>query len=313
MNLRQLETFVKIVEHRSFTKAAEELFLTQPTVSKQVVDLERSFGVKLIDRSKRSVSVTQAGELLLKYARDFLVLQAQAVDAMAAFKGLKQGAIRLGASTIPGVYILPSILTAFRQRYEGIALSLVISDTKEIISMVDAGALDMGFVGAKEEGRKVVYRRFLDDLIVLVGAADGPSVIGLDDLGNHPLVIREAGSGTRRCFEATLRRKGLVAADLRVAAEFGDTEAVKAGVKHGLGLGYLSYRAIREELAVGSLRVVDLKGLPGVRRSFYIVTRKGRSLSPQAEALSHLIDEWRKRDEVQMDNVLGGSAALRCQ
>jgi len=126
MDLRHLETFVKIAELSSFTKAAEELYITQPTVSKQIVDLEAYFGVRLIDRTKRQVILTRAGEILLKYGKDFMALRKETIDAIDAFKGLKKGLVIVGASNIPGVYILPQVLKAFRENYSGIRIKLII-------------------------------------------------------------------------------------------------------------------------------------------------------------------------------------------
>ncbi len=300
MNLRHLETFVKIVELKSFTKAGEGLHLTQPTVSKQMVDLERFFDVRFIDRTKRGLALTKAGEILLKYARDFLALQEETIAAVAAFKGLKKGSVRIGASNIPGVYVLPPVLKRFRELYEGIQISLVISDTKDITDKVEEGHLDIGFVGAKDETRKLDYQSFLDDLIVLVGPPKYPDVIKAEDIKQHPFLVREFGSGTRRCFDAALKKRGITPADLQVVAEFGDTQAIKEAVKEGMGIAYLSRRAITEELESGALKVLQVEGMPGVKRSFYTALKKGRSQSPHIGALLKTISEWRKNDKIRM-------------
>jgi DNA-binding transcriptional LysR family regulator len=299
MNLRHLETFVKIVELKSFTKAGEALHITQPTVSKQMVDLERFFDVRFIDRTKRGLALTKAGELLLRYARDFLALQEETVAAIAAFKGLKRGAIRIGASSIPGVYVMPPVLKRFRELYEGIQISLVISDTKDITDKVERGELDIGIVGAKEEARKLVYQSFLDDLIVLVAPPTYPDLIKTEDIKQQPLLVREVGSGTRRCFDAALKKRGIAPADLRVVAEFGDTQAIKQAVKEGMGVAYLSRRAITEELECRTVKILKVEGMPGVKRSFYTALKKGRSQSPHIEALLKTIIEWRKNDKIR--------------
>jgi DNA-binding transcriptional LysR family regulator len=296
VNIHHLESFVKIVELRSFTKAAEELYLTQPTVSKQVVDLERSFQVKLIDRTKRSVVPTAAGQILLKYARDFLSLRKETIDAIAAFRGLKTGVLHIGASSIPGIYILPPILKAFKEHFDGVELSLFLSDSKEVTDRVETGDLDVGLVGSKEETRKVSYKSFLEDHIVLIAPPDFPDAIELEDLTKYPMLVREPGSGTRKCFDLTLKRKHLKLGDLRIVGELGDTEAIKAAVREGMGFSYISNRAIKEEVARGLLKVFDVKGFPGVRRPFYVITKKGRSIQPQTEAMLKIINDWRKNE-----------------
>jgi len=297
MNIHHLETFVRIIELRSFTKAAEELSLTQPTVSKQIVDLEKFFQVKLIDRTKRSLALTRAGEILFKYAKDFLSLKRETIEAIAAFRGLKSGYLRLGASSIPGVYILPPILKTFKERFSGVELTLVLSDSKDITGRVENGDIDVGFVGSREETKKIVYKQFLEDNIIFVAPLAFPSSIEIHDIATHPVLIREPGSGTRKCFETALRKRHLKPEDLRVVGELGDTEAIKAAVREGMGISYISNRAVREELGRGLLKVLPIKGFPGVKRSFYIITKKGKSTSPQTEALFRIVNEWRHHEK----------------
>lgn len=305
MNLKHLETFVKIIDLKSFTKASEELYLTQPTVSKQIVDLERFFKIRLIDRTKRSVELTRAGEILYRYARELLTIQKEAIEAVAAHRGLKGGALRMGASSIPGVYVLPQVLKLYREQFEGVELSLVISDSAKTVAGVLDGTLDLGFVGAKEDSGKVIYKSFLNDLIVLIAPATYPSTMSIEELKALPLVVREPGSGTRRCFEAGLKKKGFPTGSLKVVAELGDVEAVKEAVKGGMGCSYMSNRAIKAEVSSGQLQVLQVDGLPPVKRTFYVITKKGRSLSPQVEALLKTMETWRRKDEIQRTSANG--------
>jgi DNA-binding transcriptional LysR family regulator len=305
VNLKHLETFVKIIDLKSFTKASEELYLTQPTVSKQVVDLERFFKIRLIDRTKRSVELTKAGEILYRYARELLAIEKEAIEAVTAHRGLKSGTLRIGASSIPGVYVLPQVLKRYREQFEGVELSLAISDTAQTVAGVLDSTLDLGFVGAKEDSEKVVYKSFLNDLIVLIAPAAFPGALSIEELKALPLVVREPGSGTRRCFEAVLRKKGLPAGSLKIVAELGDVEAVKEAVKGGMGYSYMSNRAIKEEVRSGQLRILQVDGLPPVKRTFYVITKKGRSMSPQVEALLKTMEAWRKDDEIQHTSANG--------
>jgi DNA-binding transcriptional LysR family regulator len=298
MDLRHLETFVKIAELKSFTKAAEELFLTQPTVSKQIVDLERYFGVKLIDRTKRTVVLTRAGEILLRYAKDFLGLKKETIDAIAAFKGLQKGDITVGASNIPGVYILPGLLNIFKQQYNGIRFRLIIADTKAILQKMEEGEIDVGFVGAKYETKKIEYKKFLDDIIVMIAPLSFPDTIHIKQLKDYPLIIREQGSGTRNHFESSLKRLKInVFPELQVIAELTDTEAIKEAVKSGMGVSYVSKMAIVHELANNNLKCLNIEGLPNIVRSFYIVTKKGKTISPPIKALLDIVDKWRKHEK----------------
>ena len=298
MNIQHLETFVRLIELKSFTKAADELCLTQPTVSKQIVDLERFFQVRLIDRTKRGLSPTAAGEILLKYARDFLSLKREAIEAIAAFRGVRSGSLRLGASSVPGVYILPPMLKKFKERFAGVDLTLILSDSKDITGRVENGEVDVGFVGSREEAKKIVYTQFLEDNIIFVAPLDFPDYMSLEDLTRYPVLVREPGSGTRKCFETALKKRRIKPEDLRVVGELGDTEAIKAAVRGGMGISYISNRAVREELDRGLLKLLTIEGFPGVKRSFYIITKKDRSMSPQAEAMLRIIDEWRQHERV---------------
>lgn len=296
MELRHLETFLAISELKSFTKAAEQLFLTQPTVSKQIVDLESFLGVRLLDRTKRSVELTRAGELVLQYVRDFVYLKKELLQAVASFKGLKSGTIRIGASTVPGIYILPPILAAFREKYSEIALTMAISDSRDIITRTEQGELDVGFVGARDKHRKVDYRRFMEDTITLVAPTGYPDVIGIDDLKKYPLIVREQGSGTRKSFDSAIRKLSPGnPVEFRIAAELTDTEAIKGLVRSGMGIAYVSRMAVSGELDRGTLKTIRVSGFSGIRRTFFLITRKGRTVLPQVKALIDLIDAQRPR------------------
>ncbi|OPX97956.1 MAG: HTH-type transcriptional activator CmpR [Syntrophorhabdus sp. PtaB.Bin006] len=298
MDLRRLETFVKIAELKSFTKAAQELYLTQPTVSKQVVDLERYFGVRLIDRTKRNVALTRAGEILAGYGKDFLALRKEMIDAMEAFKGLKKGLVAVGASNIPGVYILPQALKTFRERYDGIQIKLIVSDSKDIMDKMEQGEIDVGFVGAKNETKKLEYKRLIDDTLVIIAPPDYPDSITPHSLKDYPFIMREQGSGTRNSFQSALKKMGMnLVADLRIVAELTDTEAIKEAVKNGMGISCISQRAVSNDIANGQLKIMTIEGMRDLKRSFYVVTRKGRTLLPQVKALTEIIDKRRKHDK----------------
>jgi DNA-binding transcriptional LysR family regulator len=299
MDLRHFETFLKIAEMKSFTKAAEAICLTQPTVSKQIVELERFFDVKLIDRTKRTVALTKAGEILLKYAKDFVNLRKDTIEAIAAFKGVKKGTIIVGASTIPGIYILPKVLSAFKKEYDGIQIKLIISDTKDIIEKMEDGDIDIGFVGAKRETGKIDYKKFVDDTIVLIAPPTFPDSVHPGNLKDCPLIDRETGSGTRNHFETAFKKmKNMSLADLTVIAELTDTEAIKEAVKSGMGISYISKMAIVDELATGKMKRISIQGFPEIKRSFYVISRKGKTIPPPVKALLDIIDKWRKHEKI---------------
>ena len=299
MDLRHLETFVKIAELNSFTKTAEELYITQPTVSKQIIDLEEYFGVRLIDRTKRQVTLTRAGEILCKYGKEFMALRKETIDAMEAFKGLKKGMIIVGASTIPGIYILPRVLNIFREHYSGIRIKLIVSDSKDIMDKMEQGQIDIGFVGARDNSKKLEFKKLFDDTIVIIAPPDYPSSMSLDNLKKYPFIMREKGSGTRNFFHSALQKLGInPMTDLRVVAELTDTEAIKEAVKSGMGISYVSKMAVNGDIMQGNMKVMRVQGMGDLRRSFYLVSRKGKSLLPQVKALIEIIDRWKEHDKI---------------
>jgi DNA-binding transcriptional LysR family regulator len=298
MELRLLETFLKIAELKSFTRAADELCITQPTVSKQIVDLEHFFDVRLIDRTKRVVTLTKAGELLYQYAREMVNLKKDTIEAIASFKGLKKGKLTLGASTIPGIYIMPRLLSEFKKRYAGINFELIIADTREIIENMENGSLDLGIVGSKNETAKIEFRKLIDDTIIFIGPPDSPGSITLQQFRETPLIARERGSGTRNTVEVSLAKiRGLEKDRLNMVAEFSDNEAIKNAVMSGMGMAYISELAVLGLLRDGLVKKLTIDGIPPIKRSFFIITRKGKTILPQVQVLMEIIDTWRKHEK----------------
>jgi DNA-binding transcriptional LysR family regulator len=298
MELRLLETFLKIAELKSFTRAADELCITQPTVSKQIVDLEHFFDVRLIDRTKRVVTLTKAGELLYQYAREMVNLKKDTIEAIASFKGLKKGKLTLGASTIPGIYIMPRLLSEFKKRYAGINFELIIADTREIIENMENGSLDLGIVGSKNETAKIEFRKLIDDTIIFIGPPDSPGSITLQQFRETPLIARERGSGTRNTVEVSLAKiRGLEKDRLNMVADFSDNEAIKNAVMSGMGMAYISELAVLGLLRDGLVKKLTIDGIPPIKRSFFIITRKGKTILPQVQVLMEIIDTWRKHEK----------------
>ena len=298
MDLRHLETFVKIAELNSFTKAAEELYITQPTVSKQIVDLEGYFGVRLIDRTKRQVILTRAGEILYKYGKDFMALRKETIDALEAFKGLKKGTVIVGASTIPGIYILPQVLNTFREQYNGIRIKLIVSDSKDVMEKMEQGFIDVGFVGSRDTTKKLEFRKLIEDTIVFIAPRGYPTSIDIEGLKKYPFIMREQGSGTRNFFHLALKKIGINSlTDLQVVAELTDTEAIKEAVKSGMGISCISKMAVNVDISQGHVTTVRVEGMDDLRRSFYVISRKERSLLPQVKALIEIIDRWKEHEK----------------
>jgi DNA-binding transcriptional LysR family regulator len=287
VDLRQLEIFVKVAELGSFSKAADALFLTQPTVSEHIRTLEDELGVRLLDRLGRGASVTKGGALLLSHAQRMLALAREARQAMESFQGRMSGELLVGASTIPGEYILPALIGRFKEKFPDIAITLLIGSSQSVTDWVVEGRAELGVVGARSTHKSIECRELLpDDIVLIVSAAHpwhGRKQVTLEELRGEPLLLRERGSGTRAALEAALEAAGTDLAAFRVVGEMGSTQAVKQAVKASVGVALLSRRAVEEECRAGSLwclRVKDLK----VTRAFYLATHRERSRSPLAEA-----------------------------
>lgn len=287
MDFRQIEIFVKVAELGSFSKAGEALHLTQPTVSERVRSLEEELGVKLLDRQQRGASPTKAGELLLAYARRILQLQREARQALDEFQGRMSGELVVGASSIPGEYVLPSLIGRFKTKFPDISISLLIGDTQGVLDWVLEGKVEVGVVGAQIGHRAIEYRELMPDELVLVVPAEHPwharKTVTLEEVRQEPLIVRERGSGSRHALERALGEVGLDLGAFRVVGEMGSTQAIKQAVKAGVGVSMISMRAVADECRAKLLWCVKVRDLR-FARAFYLVVHRGRTRSPLAEA-----------------------------
>jgi DNA-binding transcriptional LysR family regulator len=293
MDLRQLEIFVKVAEFKSFSKAADALFLTQPTVSEHIRTLEQELGVRLLDRLGRGAEVTRAGQLLFTHATRILQLQREARQAMDQFQGKLAGELAVGASTIPGEYVLPPLLGRFRDKFPDISVTLLIADSRQVVDWVADGKVELGVVGGRLGHRSVDFRELMPDEMVLVVPATHPwqgrDHVEAAELSGQPLLLRERGSGTRAAFEAALTEAGLDLGNFRVVGEMGSTQAIKQAIKAGVGVSVLSRRAVEEECRSGLVWALTVRGL-SIPRSFFVVTHRDRSRSPLGEAFRAFVE-----------------------
>lgn len=287
MDLRRLEIFAKVAELGSFSRAAEALFLTQPTVSEHVRALEDELGVQLLDRLGRGTTPTRAGTLLLGYALRMLTLAREAVQAIEQFQGRVSGELTIGGSSIPGEYVVPALIGAFRGKYPDVRISLLIGSSREVQQWVEEGRVEIGVVGAAPSGRALQARQLMDDEIVVVVGADHPwstrKTVSLDELKAEPMIVRERGSGSRETFERALEGVGLDLGAFRIVGEMASTQAIKQAVRAGVGLSLISRRAVLDECRARLLVCVTIRDLT-ISRAFHLVTHRDRSRSPLAQA-----------------------------
>jgi DNA-binding transcriptional LysR family regulator len=281
-DLRQLEIFCKVVELQSFTKAAAAVHLAQASVSERIANLERSVGVQLLDRLGRQVVPTKIGQRLYERAVELLDARRDLCIELEELLGVERGSLLIGASTIPGEYILPTELARFRQRRPGVLVRVLGGDSASIATLIAAGEVELGFVGSRTKQEGLRFQPLWDDELVVAVPAKHRwrrrKTIALADLVSEPFVLREPGSGTRRTMEEAMREAG-VETQLAVVAELGSTAAVKQAVVQGLGISVLSRRALDLELAAGAVSTLRIKGL-SLRRHFYLAWDRRRARSP---------------------------------
>jgi len=287
MDLWQLTIFCRVVEQRSFSKAGRLIHLSQPTVSTHIKDLESHFGCRLLDRMGREAVPTREGDLLYQYALKLLALRNEAEAAVSDFQDRISGRLMVGGSTIPGGYLLPQRISGFLGRYPEVYPALKVADTGAILQDVRDGKVELGVVGAATTDRRIRQEVLLADEMKLIVPGDHPwanrGQIRLSELAGERFIIRESGSGTWRSIQAALKSKGVRLESLHIVCELGSTEAVVQGVKNRAGLSIVSPIAVAEELDSGALKALRIEGLV-LKRNFFLVLRRDRSLSPPAEA-----------------------------
>jgi DNA-binding transcriptional LysR family regulator len=260
---RRLQVFHAVAKHRSFTKAAEALYMTQPAVTFQVKQLEEQFNARLFDRSHGRISLTSAGELVLDYAERILKLSAELEARMAETSGEIAGPLAIGASLTNGEFILPQVIGEFQALYPRVQILLSVGNSELIESRVADRTLDLGFIESPSHLANLATEDICEDELVVI-CAPGSGIARLRraepvQLVEHPYVRREPGSGTREFADRYLRSQGISPDDLHVVMELGSTVAIKSVVETGLGYSLMSRAAIVKELRLGTLVAIALE------------------------------------------------------
>lgn len=294
MNISQLKTFVAVVDHRSFSEAARVLGISQPAATMHVQSLESDVGAILFDRGYRNISLTEAGEALLPYARRILNEVDDAHHAIESMSDVVTGRVTIAASTTPGQYLLPRLLGTFLSAYPEVGVTLRVYDSADVVEHVARGEADLGMTGAEVPGARVSYERLGIDELVLICPAKHRRATGraltFTDIAGEPFIVREAGSGTRLAAEEVIRRSGVDPVDLEVVMELGTNEAIVSAVEGGMGLGIVSRQVAAKALELGTVALVPGAGFPVARPLFLVLPRT--SLTRAADALAdHLRSE----------------------
>ena len=289
MDFHQLKTFYQVASHLNFTRAAEELNLSQPAVSRQIEALENTVGLPLFDRSGRKISLTEAGYVLFRQCEQILRLVDSTRLAIDTLKNLESGSLHIGLSSTIGNYILPHTILQFTRKYPGIQTKISISCTHDVLHKLENGAVDIAVVSGPITSNALYVEPFLQDEIVLAMGPGHPlsqqQNITFESIQQFPLLLRAEGSGTREAIERHAARLGW---QLPLSIEFETTEAIKQAIMVGSAIGFLSLSAVRSEMRCGLIRTLHHAPFR-VSRSFFIASNKARHPSPGALAFKTFI------------------------
>lgn len=297
MNLKQLEAFVQVAEGKSFSKAAKELFLTQPTISAHIASLERELNARLFVRNTKEVSLSEDGKDLYRYAKQIIDLQKQIEERFETEEEGSRHCITIAASTIPAQYLLPRVLKRFNEKYPDEQIKIMESDSSKVVSQIVDHIVDVGFTGTVLEKKHCRYLPFYKDKLAVITPnteryrrLKEESLEGIDWILEEHLIMREEGSGTRKEAEEQLKAAGIPAEKLDVIASIGNQETIKKSVRQGMGITILSELAAVDEEADGELLTFPIPGADA-GRDINLVYNKNYQLSRSAERFIKVVKE----------------------
>lgn len=290
ITLRQLEVFAAVASNLSFTRAAEALHLSQPGVSMQIKQLESAIGLPLFEHVGKKIYLTDAGREMFAYSQGVSHLLDEAEDVLETLKGVQSGKLAISVATTAS-HFATRLLAAFSQRYEGVTISLDITNRESLRRQLENNEPDLVIMGQPPEGIEVESETFMENPLVMIAPANHPLVkkkrIPLTRFENEHFVVRETGSGTRSAVQRAFDQQNVT---FHTGIEMTSNEAIKQAVEAGLGLGIVSIHTLELELETKRLAILDVENFP-IRRYWYILQRKGKRLSPVASAFKEFVLE----------------------
>lgn len=289
----RLQVFQTVARRLNFTKAAAELYITQPAVTKHIHELEREFKVKLFDRNGSRIKITAEGKILLHHVEQIFAMYRNMEFEMNQLSQKHEGKLRLGASTTIAQYLLPPVLAGFHQKFSDVQITLTTGNTEEIENALKDNEIDLGIIEGHSKNASIKYSEFIKDEIVLVTSISNPlakkGVIQIKDLKNIPLLMREPGSGTLEVIAHELKKVKLNLHDLKIEMQLASTESMKSYLFHSECMAFLSIHSILSELKRNEFQIIDIKGM-NIERYFYFIQLHG-----QSEALPELFMKFANR------------------
>jgi DNA-binding transcriptional LysR family regulator len=290
LTLRQIEVFNSVARLQNYTRAAEELHMSQPAVSMQIKQLEDSVGLPLFEQIGKKISLTHAGKHMYSYGRNMADLLEEADEVFEAIKGVERGVLSISVATTAS-HFATRLLAEFSKQHSGITISLDITNREALRRQLEHNERDLVIMGQPPAGMEVTAEAFMENPLVMIAPADHPLVdeknISLDHFANEQFVVREQGSGTRYAIERFFEQYGV---SFNTGIEMTSNEAIKQAVEAGLGLGIVSIHTLELELETQRIKLLDVVNFP-ILRHWYILQRKGKRLSPAAQAFKQFVLE----------------------
>lgn len=273
----RLKVFRCVATCLSFTKASQELFISQPAITKHIQELEKEYNMRLFNRMGNRIQLSSAGQLLLDHANRILNDYRQLDYDMTALQENVRTELRIGASTTISQYVMPEVIALFRQQNPNLRITMLSGNSREVETALQSGRIDLGMVEGVIMQPQLKYTQFMNDEIVAIvstkGALQNKEKISLDEFKQIPVVLREFGSGTLDVIQQVLSKKGVKLSDLNIEMNFGTTEGIKHYVEHSDCMGIVSIRSVNKELYGNIFKIVDIQGVQFNRKFSFVEVR----------------------------------------
>lgn len=291
MNFRKLKIFYETAIELNMTRVANKLYISQPSISQAIHEIEDEVEVKLFDRIGKKLFLTNEGELYLTYVRRILNLYEEAAKTMNDMSKNEKGKIKIGASTTIGIYILPDIIKGFLQEHTGIEISLSVDNTINIVKMILENKIDFAYIEGKSCFDEIIKEEVWEDELIFICSSrhkwNKKNVLRKEDISNEKFIMREDGSGTREIVESFLESNNI---DFNIFMELGNTEAIKKSVEANLGISCLSIRSVEEKIKNGDLKGFRIDGI-NVTRKLSLIYHKDKFLSNVMKSFINYVDD----------------------
>ncbi|SEG01145.1 DNA-binding transcriptional regulator, LysR family [Caloramator fervidus] len=287
MDFKQIEAFVNVAKFKSFSKAAEAIFLSQPTISAHISNLEKELNTILFDRNSKEVTLTPAGKIFFEYAINLLNIRNNAIYSISEFEKKISGKLIIASSTTPCRFLLPLMVKKFTEVYPSVEFDVKEASTKNVVDLILKGDVELGIVGEVIHDERLDYKVIADDKLVVISSKDYKDIKSINELIKEKFILREKGSATRNIFENYLAKKELLD-KIKVVIEANSFEAVLQFVKNGLGISIISESACEDYIKAGYIKKHEVEGFD-IKRNIYLAIHKKRTLSPAARAFCEFI------------------------